>query len=908
MTLLMAFLQQKQQSTMPKIKITRKTRVVTRCVTAQRNDTALSPTSRKLKQVLQKKERLSTLEAAINEIKELRLIKRHGVIAAVIRKYNKLGYNFITRGTVGDFFAQEKNRDKEKPEQPVTQQESPPHTYVVDASAEVTVDSSLTDDYDHDSKRAGRPKGTTDIAKSDKLLRLSTALTKAAILFAEQRSIAHQSKEIVAKGVLAGIACSVEEEFELESGQLNLSTIKKRVDRNNLTGVAYQKVSPLDEIEPLLVEYCIRLADMGAPITRDQLICLADSILDRSGSRVRQRMIDFKIKRKLQMKGVSSTGEVTDASVAEIVGRGWFRGFMRRNSKLIVSKQGQIKDLKRQSWCVYDKFEAMYDCVYEKMVEAKVAIKLDTPILYDKEGNEVTDPNMSFGLPSRYKITDPNRIIFVDETGKNTNMKTDGKVGGRRFIVPATSTAAPIGSTSDIHFTTLCFTSALGDPIMCAVIFKSQKKQCEIPITWKLGINITKDVLTGTTETETIMLNYGDEKAMSGGPRCMYNGKEIPCFTGCSPKASITSKLLADMMEALDKQACFDRSNGSKPFLLLDGHHSRLELSFLDYIVDPDHEWVVCIGVPYGTHLWQVGDSEAQNGSFSSAVAKAKEQIFRCKPDNNKNFCSTDIIPIINMAWQDSFFRSEASKRAIAVRGWNPLNYALLLHSDIMKTKPTCTITDVFTGNNNKRAINLIDEINTSRGPAKAAVDLMIINEMKNLGRTEAIRSKRIKKEESGERIKALASIGGKITSGMLAVNEHYAIDADVRDAIALHYKKLEEKDKAIRNRKRVRANAMITKYLLAKQQYTTGEKQLTKIELLSLIKYHHRPNDPPFNGTLVDLKQQWEIYKVRMETDAIPVIVNVDEMINEIVETRSADDESDLGETENGNFMSFPI
>ena len=32
----------------------------------------------------------------------------------------------------------------------------------------------------------------------------------------------------------------------------------------------------------------------------------------------------------------------------------------------------------------------------------------------------------------------------------------------------------------------------------------------------------------------------------------------------------------------------------------------------------------MCLGVPYGTALWQVGDSKEQNGSFYISMAIAK--------------------------------------------------------------------------------------------------------------------------------------------------------------------------------------------------------------------------------------------------------------------------------------------
>jgi hypothetical protein len=113
---------------------------------------------------------------------------------------------------------------------------------------------------------------------------------------------------------------------------------------------------------------------------------------------------------------------------------------------------------------------------------------------------------------------------------------------------------------------------------------------------------------------------------MSGGPQCFFKGKNIPCFTGCSLKASITSQLLADMLQAIDDHAIFDQSDGIRPFLLLDGHHSRLELPLLDYMHGPGHESMTCIGVPYGTHFWQVAD--AKEKMDLQCIDQGKEEAF----------------------------------------------------------------------------------------------------------------------------------------------------------------------------------------------------------------------------------------------------------------------------------------
>ncbi len=62
---------------------------------------------------------------------------------------------------------------------------------------------------------------------------------------------------------------------------------------------------------------------------------------------------------------------------------------------------------------------------------------------------------------------------------------------------------------------------------------------------------------------------------MCGGPTCTFQGKVVPCHVNVLPNASITSTMLAEMLSDIDRAGVFDRQpDGSKPFLLLDGHHS----------------------------------------------------------------------------------------------------------------------------------------------------------------------------------------------------------------------------------------------------------------------------------------------------------------------------------------------
>jgi hypothetical protein len=156
------------------------------------------------------------------------------------------------------------------------------------------------------------------------------------------------------------------------------------------------------------------------------------------------------------------------------------------------------------------------------MVEAKAAVKSDYKIQYNSDGEKVSDLDSSTcGLPTTYKLLRSETVLFVDETGKNTSQKADGQIGGQRYIVAVDGDAVgSLGYTTDIHFTVLCFTAATGQPVMCAVILKSEKEVKDIPLSWRHGIDITKNLKYGENEIELFMNNSGLGEAMSGGPQC----------------------------------------------------------------------------------------------------------------------------------------------------------------------------------------------------------------------------------------------------------------------------------------------------------------------------------------------------------------------------------------------------
>ena len=141
------------------------------------------------------------------------------------------------------------------------------------------------------------------------------------------------------------------------------------------------------------------------------------------------------------------------------------------------------------------------------------------------------------------------------------------------------------------------------------------------------------------------------------------------------------------MMQWLDRYLQIPRHKGCPtPYILLDGHQSRLDIPFLSYVSSPEHRWNALIGIPNGTSLWQVGDSIEQNGCFKMHQYDVKTKILNKKRElgmQDTHLKKTDIIPIINYCWDRSFARTITNKKAIAIQGWNPFNDILLDNPEI---------------------------------------------------------------------------------------------------------------------------------------------------------------------------------------------------------------------------------
>jgi hypothetical protein len=440
----------------------------------------------------------------------------------------------------------------------------------------------------------------------------------------------------------------------------------------------------------------------------------------------------------------------------------------------------------------------MYDHVYQLWIERGYAVELEEPEWQDREGNSLDTEAASFGSKVTHRLIHADRILVVDECGDNTNMKKDKKAGNAKFVTGKRDRAL-VSCASDVcHFTSMCFTNLLGVPVLVVIIIA---KASVLSYSEQYGVNLSADRI-GNDDHED---NTGPGKLFPGGPTCSLNGVEVPAFVTNSESGGMTSEILAACLKTMDDANVFPRSDGiPKPFVLLDGHGSRFEPLFLDYITDKTHRWEVCLGLPNGTHIWQVGDGKQQNGSFKRQLVKAKHDKVREKMHAHKEakITKSDIVPLVNKAFPCSFGNMVGNRHAIADRGWNPLNRGCLEAPEVFSTKvaskaqATATTTE-NSGDEDSSSDNMPDSQDTTSSAYQASQtsdailgglnfehghSASIFNRIdqdkgRRKGQLESykeIQENRKKREENGE---AVDLMNKRVTAGRLVQMGKYSVN-----------------------------------------------------------------------------------------------------------------------------------
>ena len=121
----------------------------------------------------------------------------------------------------------------------------------------------------------------------------------------------------------------------------------------------------------------------------------------------------------------------------------------------------------------------------------------------------------------------------------------------------------------------------------------------------------------------------GEGKALPGFPVCKFRGELIPGLMCISPKVSIRSEILTEVLKYFDQLNVFDRrQEGPTPFGLFDAHRSRLQLPFLEYInsktPDGQMKFIFTLRTHNATYVWKLGVIFHHNGFWKMAITVKK--------------------------------------------------------------------------------------------------------------------------------------------------------------------------------------------------------------------------------------------------------------------------------------------
>jgi hypothetical protein len=123
-----------------------------------------------------------------------------------------------------------------------------------------------------------------------------------------------------------------------------------------------------------------------------------------------------------------------------------------------------------------------------------------------------------------------------------------------------------------------------------------------------------------------------------------------------------------------------------------------------------------------------------------------------------------------------SFARVETNKRAIAARGWGPLNYIMLDHPKFQETKDRVRSIKEIYEQQVKNCVDIADltSLNTDRGVMGLTMDMFLDQKVKENALVQL--SAAAKKEKRRQNGLARNGGGSRVSAGLQVINDGYDI------------------------------------------------------------------------------------------------------------------------------------
>ncbi len=304
----------------------------------------------------------------------------------------------------------------------------------------------------------------------------------------------------------------------------------------------------------------------------------------------------------------------------------------------------------------------------------------------------------------------------------------------------------------------------------------------------------------------------------------------------------------------------YERGEGlPQPCVVLDGHDSRLSMKVIDYITNPEHTWNLALGVPYLTHIWQVGDSSEQNGSFKIAFSKAKDDLvaFKMRQGWEVTLEAYDIIPLINVAWEKSFARVNTNKKAIADRGWFPPTMKVLTDPKLFPklfntTNGSQDSGSIPNGTTVPAILNNLDSVNTERGESGTVMETLLSHAARKDGT-----KRRMEALAAGNKRRKGVDATRKISSGLFIQDGIHHVNNPLVRA-AFKDRQAKKNLEALRKREKEQSRLRALKHKLAMVREKSGKDPANwnMTECRVFLQFKKTKDDPKMPTTLAELRQ----------------------------------------------------
>jgi hypothetical protein len=122
------------------------------------------------------------------------------------------------------------------------------------------------------------------------------------------------------------------------------------------------------------------------------------------------------------------------------------------------------------------------------------------------------------------------------------------------------------------------------------------------------------------------------------------------------------------------------------PCVIIDGYTLQMYKGFLTCINKPLTKWIIALGAPYGTALWQLHDDKRQNGAFKSALVNAKKKMNLKKRVHKLmvGISPQEIVLVIRDAVDSSVMNVRYTLLALSHRDMYPFNRNPLMDPKIL--------------------------------------------------------------------------------------------------------------------------------------------------------------------------------------------------------------------------------